>query len=336
MISKGSPDLSKHVFEVALSFPGEVRAYVEAVDRYLTETVGLDACFYDKRYPAQLARPSLDTFLQDIYRRSKFIVAFICADYDKKEWCDVEFRVIRDIIKSRAVERVMYVRMDHAPVAGVMSIDGYVDGREYDPAQIAAMVWERIRLLSNAGPQGGSTFLVDQDRIEGPPSAGDKENAIGNGLDELHNEATRVRLSWARDNVTEVRFHNDTDDYTHEVRIEVTSLERQLQSGNWFVADVIGATLPLQLGHGGITIRPEKTWGFSFLKQSMAARITFSCAAERNGMGEFSLKERGRYRVRFTASWSGGQRAFEGVFNWTKDRPPLVEGMMSPVSAAPD
>lgn len=141
-------DISTHNFDVGLSFPGEVRGIVEEVAKNLEHLIGPNAYFYDANYVAQLARPSLDTFLQDIYRnRSKLIVVFISADYQNKNWCGVEFRAIRDIIAERKHQRIMFIRTDDGAVEGVFDTDGYVDARNFTPAQIAGFIKERADLL---------------------------------------------------------------------------------------------------------------------------------------------------------------------------------------------
>jgi hypothetical protein len=132
-----------------LSFPGEVRPFVKQVVDHLDDQLGADRYFYDDNYTAQLARPDLDLLLQGIYRkRSRLVVVFLCAAYERKQWCaGVEFRAIRDIIKDRDLERVMFVRMDEGAVDGVFSIDGAVDGRKYGPDAIARMIKQRVELL---------------------------------------------------------------------------------------------------------------------------------------------------------------------------------------------
>jgi TIR domain len=144
----GSVDVAKHQFDVALSFPGESRALVEDIARTLEGLLGPDRYFYDNNYKAQLARPSLDTLLQDIYRnRSKLIVVFIGDDYQRKEWCGIEFRAIREIILDRANDRVMFVRLDDGVVDGIFKTDGYIDARKYSAAEIAHFIQERVALL---------------------------------------------------------------------------------------------------------------------------------------------------------------------------------------------
>jgi hypothetical protein len=140
--------LADIAFQVGLSFPGEKRAYVKTVASSLNETLGPDAVFYDFDYQAQLARPNLDTYLQNIYaRQCRLIVVFLCADYAAKEWCGLEWRVVRELIKSRKDDRVMYVRLDHAQVDGAFSIDGYIDGTTHSPSAVASLIETRLRAM---------------------------------------------------------------------------------------------------------------------------------------------------------------------------------------------
>jgi hypothetical protein len=135
-------------FHVAVSFPGEKRAYVADVVEVLRKSLGQDAVFYDFDYQSQLARPNLDTLLLDIYRnRSRLVVVFLCAEYARKQWCGLEWRAIRDIIKSRADEQVMLVRFDDVEIDGVLSIDGYIDARSCDPNDLAGFICDRLARL---------------------------------------------------------------------------------------------------------------------------------------------------------------------------------------------
>jgi hypothetical protein len=142
-------DISTHSFEVALSFPGEARPLVERVAEELERRIGPNAYFYDENYVSQLARPSLDTLLEDLYRnRAKLIVVFLSGDYQRKDWCGIEFRAVRDILKGREHTRIMYVRVDDSPVDGVLGTDGYLDARRFPPSEIARFIDERVQLLS--------------------------------------------------------------------------------------------------------------------------------------------------------------------------------------------
>lgn len=133
-------------FKVAMSFPGEKRRYVSRVVDALRGPLGKDSVFYDYDYKAQLARPNLDTLLQRIYRdQSDLIVVFLCAEYAEKQWCGLEWRAVRDIIKSKDDHRVMLVRFDDANVEGMFSIDGFIDGRANTAKQVAELIITRVR-----------------------------------------------------------------------------------------------------------------------------------------------------------------------------------------------
>lgn len=134
-------------FKVAFSFPGEKREYVAAVAAEAKKRLGHDAVFYDHDFTAQLARPNLDTLLQRIYlNNSDLVVIFLCADYEQKEWCGIEWRAIRTIIKNKNDHAIMFMRFDGAEVSGALSIDGYVDLEKFTPLEVVRMIVERVRL----------------------------------------------------------------------------------------------------------------------------------------------------------------------------------------------
>jgi hypothetical protein len=133
-------------FRVALSFPGEWRGFVRQVAGRLAEEFGEKEIFYDAHFEAELARPDFDTYLQGIYHdESELIVVFLCAEYEKKEWCRLEWRAVRDLIKRRRAWEVMFVRFDDAEIPGVYSTDGYVNAVGRAPEEIAKGIIERYR-----------------------------------------------------------------------------------------------------------------------------------------------------------------------------------------------
>lgn len=142
-----SVDITKHIFDVSLSFPGNVREYVESVARHLERQIGPNSYFYDNNYKAQLARPSLDVLLQEIYGdRSRLIVVFIGEKYQDKLWCGVEFKAIKDILFNKKHEKVMYIRMDNGKVDGVFKTDGFIDANKHSPYEIANFIVDRLEI----------------------------------------------------------------------------------------------------------------------------------------------------------------------------------------------
>lgn len=149
-IDRSTRPLSEIRFQVAMSFPGEHRHYVSSTVDKLRAQLGSDAVFYDLDYQAQLARPNLDVLLQDIYRnRSSLVVVFLGEKYAEKQWCGLEWRAIRDMIKSKQDNQVMFVRFDDASVDGVLSIDGYIDARQHNSNDLAGFVLTRLEELGH-------------------------------------------------------------------------------------------------------------------------------------------------------------------------------------------
>jgi hypothetical protein len=140
-------DITRHVFDIALSFPGEHRPYVDSVAKELAKTMPSSKIFYDNNYKSQLARPNLDNLLQDVYRkRSKLVVVFLCNSYAEKQWCGVEFRAIKEIIMAKEDGKIMFIRHDDGTVPGTFSTDGYIDATAHTPGEVAALIAERAKL----------------------------------------------------------------------------------------------------------------------------------------------------------------------------------------------
>lgn len=131
-------------------FPGEQRSYVSKVAGSLRKELGKDAVFYDYDYQSQLVRPNLDLLLQNIYRKqSELLVVFLSKEYAEKDWCGLEWRAVRDIIKSKQDSKIMFIRFDHTPIDGLLSIDGYIDAAKVKPAMVAKMIVERVTVISS-------------------------------------------------------------------------------------------------------------------------------------------------------------------------------------------
>ena len=113
-------------FEWRSRFPTRHATGIGPIARHVQEALGPDSVFNDEWYKAELARPDLDLRLQGIYTRAELVVVCLCAGYERKQWCGLEWRPIRDLIKKRE-DRIMLLRLDDADVAGSFSIDGYMD-----------------------------------------------------------------------------------------------------------------------------------------------------------------------------------------------------------------
>ncbi|MEI6270136.1 MAG: NACHT domain-containing protein [Methylococcaceae bacterium] len=137
-------------FQVALSFPSEHREFVSQVANFLQKELGFQNVFYDEWWQAELARPNLDTYLQSIYHdQSELIVPFLCEDYEQKEWCGLEWRAIRDLIKRRKDSEIMLTRFDYTNIPGLYSIDGYIELPQYSAEEVANLILKRLQDINS-------------------------------------------------------------------------------------------------------------------------------------------------------------------------------------------
>jgi hypothetical protein len=90
----------------------------------------------------------LDLHLQQLYNdESDLVVCFLCKEYNEKEWCGLEWRALRDLMKKRERDRLMFLRLDNAEIPGLLSIDGYIDIRDLPDSEVASDILKRLRIL---------------------------------------------------------------------------------------------------------------------------------------------------------------------------------------------
>jgi small GTP-binding protein len=142
---------TKKRFEIALSFPSEHRDFVKTVADILATQLDRERVFYDAYHEGELARPDLDTYLQEIYHdQAELVVVFLCAEYEQKEWCGLEWRAVRDLLKQKKTAEIMPVRLDDTHIPGLFSIDGYINAKDHEPAELADLIVQRLRLIRQA------------------------------------------------------------------------------------------------------------------------------------------------------------------------------------------
>ncbi len=145
-VSPSSSTEERKRFRVALSFPGEYRDFVSLVADSLAGIFGKGRVLYDRYHEAEFSRCNLDTYLQDLYHdETELNVVFLCKKYDEKEWCGLEWRAIRDLIKQGKEAEIMFFRFDNARIPGLFSIDGYIDIANRSPADATSLVLERLK-----------------------------------------------------------------------------------------------------------------------------------------------------------------------------------------------
>lgn len=132
-------------YEVALSFAGEQRGYVEEVARAL-HSLGV-AVFYDEFEQTRLWGRYLAEELQYVYGiAAKCVVIFISEEYTSKPWTTHERRASLGRAVQEREEYILPVRFDDSPVPGLPPDLKYLLATDYSPAELATMIAAKLAI----------------------------------------------------------------------------------------------------------------------------------------------------------------------------------------------
>jgi hypothetical protein len=93
-----------------LSYASERREIVDGVAKLLedADTIGREAVLYDGFLGAEFDRFRLDGYLAELYRdECELIVVFLCPEYVKKKWCQLEWAYIKGLVAKPEDRRIM-------------------------------------------------------------------------------------------------------------------------------------------------------------------------------------------------------------------------------------
>jgi hypothetical protein len=135
--------MKQYPYDVALSFAGEDRPYVDRVAVKLKE-FRVDF-FYDQYDQVGLWGKDLYVHLDDIYqKRAKYCVMFLSRSYAQKLWTNHE----RESAQARAFtqheEYILPARFDDTEIPGIRPTTGYIDLRNTMPENFAELVRQKV------------------------------------------------------------------------------------------------------------------------------------------------------------------------------------------------
>lgn len=130
-------------FDIALSFAGEDREYVEQVANLLRNS-GVRV-FYDKFEEANLWGKNLYEYLLDIYKnKAIYTIMFISNNYSKKLWTNHE----RISMQARAFqenqEYILPARFDNTEISGILPTTGYISLENKDPQEFVDIIHKKL------------------------------------------------------------------------------------------------------------------------------------------------------------------------------------------------
>jgi hypothetical protein len=161
----------KPEYDIALSFAGEERAYVDSVATLLKER-GVKV-FYDLFEEADLWGKDLYVHLSDVYhKRARFTVIFISEAYAAKLWTNHERKAAQARAFQEAQEYILPARFDDTDIPGVLPTVGYVSLKGRSPEDLVSLITKK--LISSGGTV--PTELVRRDfsmlaRVEALPGS---------------------------------------------------------------------------------------------------------------------------------------------------------------------
>ena len=130
-------------YQVALSFAGEQRSYVDKVARRL-QKLGI-AVFYDDFEQVNLWGRNLTEVFDEVFTsKSAWVVMFVSKAYVEKEWPTLERRfALNHMIKEKR-EYILPVRFDDTVVSGLPGDVHYFHAGERTEAELASFIAEKI------------------------------------------------------------------------------------------------------------------------------------------------------------------------------------------------
>lgn len=131
----------EYCYDVALSFAGEDRSYVEECANILT-SLGIRV-FYDSYEQSELWGKDIYTFLADIYsNKAKYAIVFISKFYVAKRWTKHEFKFINERMFKNDTEYLLPVLLDDTTLLGVPQTQGFLTNKT--PYEVAILFAKKI------------------------------------------------------------------------------------------------------------------------------------------------------------------------------------------------
>ena len=156
-------------WDVALSFAGAQRDYVEQVARALQAREV--SCFYDADEQIELWGKYLAEELPAIYsEQAAAVVVFVSAEYAARDWTRLERRAALNRAVRQRREYVLPARFDDTPLPGLLSDMVAVDLRTRTPEQFAAVITAKLATL-DVTALGPSESSASDAGMAWPPGA---------------------------------------------------------------------------------------------------------------------------------------------------------------------
>lgn len=130
-------------FDIALSFAGENREYVDQVANLLRDD-GVKV-FYDLFEEENLWGKNLYEYLSEIYsEKAVYTIMFISHHYAKKMWTNHERQAMQARAFQESQEYILPVRFDETNIPGVLPTVGYISLEKKSPKEFVRIIKKKL------------------------------------------------------------------------------------------------------------------------------------------------------------------------------------------------
>ncbi len=130
-------------FDVAFSFAGEDREYVDQVANHLRES-GIKI-FYDRFFEVELWGKDLYQHFADLYKnKAKYVIIFASEYYARKRWTNAELKAAQARAFTENSEYILPARFDDTEIPGIHNTIAYIDLSRISPSVFAEMILKKL------------------------------------------------------------------------------------------------------------------------------------------------------------------------------------------------
>lgn len=129
-------------YDIALSFAGEEREYVQEVADIL-KSKGITV-FYDRFEEANLWGKNLYEYFSNIYQTASFTIMFISKNYKQKMWTDLERQSMQERALKENQEYILPARFDDTEIPGLLSTIGFVSLSDKSPKDFCEIICQKL------------------------------------------------------------------------------------------------------------------------------------------------------------------------------------------------
>lgn len=185
-------------FEIALSFAGEDRPYVDQVANLLRSS-GVRV-FYDLFEESSLWGKNLYDYLSEVYQdKALYTIMFISEHYAEKLWPTHERRAMQARAFQEHQEYILPARFDDTKIPGVLPTIGYISLSNRPPQEFVKLIHKKLINAGHSLPSEhlrGAVFAVE------PPPRVDPTEALVTVLDQEGNPLQGATVTALADNDT--------------------------------------------------------------------------------------------------------------------------------------